>query len=327
MHGESESDHVIDLLKSIPLFKDLEDGDLWRLQDIVYERRYKKGESVFQENNPGSGMYIISKGTVAITVKIGEKEQELARLSKGVFFGELALLDSSPRSAGAIAIEESNLIAFFRPDLMDLLERAPKLGAHIIFKLNSLIASRIRGANENLQRKKKSVSVAVQDELVKESDDNFILKWVRRKQRRGDVGIMLKLPLFNELSPRAISSFKFKEFSERKGKTLQVKGSKDQNLFVVLEGTVTLYNDNNRKKVNCVLHGPCIFGSTSLLDPGKRMVSAVATTNVRGQIIQPKDLQRIMNRNPEAAAVFLLGLSADLSALLRGANARIKEVK
>jgi len=97
-------------------------------------------------------MYIVQEGTVAIYKGSSENErEELAKLANGEFFGELALLDESPRSATAMALEDSKILGLFRPDLLELIDRKPRLGNKLLFNLSLLIGERLKHTNEELQ--------------------------------------------------------------------------------------------------------------------------------------------------------------------------------
>jgi CRP-like cAMP-binding protein len=74
----------------------------------------------------------------------------LSELNAGDFFGEIALLDASPRTAGAIALENSTIIGFYRPDLMDILKTKPAIGGKILLALSEVLATRLRSTNSEL---------------------------------------------------------------------------------------------------------------------------------------------------------------------------------
>ncbi|MEK7263154.1 MAG: cyclic nucleotide-binding domain-containing protein [Bacteroidota bacterium] len=135
------------VLKNVPIFSTLEKRELRNVTFIVHERTYVPGEHVFFQNDPGLGMYVIKEGEVSI--KLENPEKELARLSEGSFFGEIALMDESPRSASAVALTKCQLIGFFRPDLFKLIEKNPQAGLKIVMKLAQIIGERLRVANQN----------------------------------------------------------------------------------------------------------------------------------------------------------------------------------
>ncbi|MBU0713094.1 cyclic nucleotide-binding domain-containing protein [bacterium] len=150
------ADDIFKALKNVPIFSELNPREMNEIEKIIHRREYKKGEPIFRMGDPGLGMYIIIKGLVNI---VEEDEAgnttTLAVLKDGAFFGDLALLDEAPRSASAIADDDSDILGFFRPDFLDLLYRKSKLGIKILFSLAKIIGERLRRTNEQLAVLKK----------------------------------------------------------------------------------------------------------------------------------------------------------------------------
>ncbi len=140
---------VREVLRQMPMFKDLKNRELFQLERILHRRDYNVGETIFNQGDPGLGMYIIEEGVVDIVA--GSERQQLAELKAGDFFGELALLDDTPRTAAALAKTPCRLLCFFQPDLFDLLERTPRSGIKILFNLARILGERLIRANESLQ--------------------------------------------------------------------------------------------------------------------------------------------------------------------------------
>jgi CRP-like cAMP-binding protein len=141
------------VLSRVPAFADLSARELRGVAVIVHKREYKAGEQVFFQGDPGLGMYIIREGEVSIRIAEGEGEdKELAVLSDGDFFGELALLDEAPRSASAICRTDCSLIGFFRTDLFELIEQKSDLGIKIVLRLAEILAVRLRKADKELSK-------------------------------------------------------------------------------------------------------------------------------------------------------------------------------
>lgn len=135
-----------DILMSISIFEDLSKRELASVQRILHQRKYEPGEVIFRQEEPGMGMYIIQSGTVTI---LSEPEDFLlSELNDNDFFGELALLDDSPRSATAIAKTSCQMFVFFQPDLVGLIERDPRLGIKIVLRLARILVARLRNAND-----------------------------------------------------------------------------------------------------------------------------------------------------------------------------------
>ena len=83
-------------------------------EDALFQRfgkEFKKGDVLFREGEPGREMYVIQAGRVNITKKVRETEKILATLGAGEFFGEMAILNNKPRSAGAAMIRGNVEIA------------------------------------------------------------------------------------------------------------------------------------------------------------------------------------------------------------------------
>lgn len=151
---EKEEENIYTVLKKIPIFKDLSKKELRAIERILHKRTYKPDEVIFREGDPGVGMYIIEQGHVNII--LGKEEKLLAVLSNGEFFGEIALLSETPRTATALAAIETYLLGFFQSDLFGLLETNPRMGNKILHRLAQMIADRLRFSNlENQQLKLK----------------------------------------------------------------------------------------------------------------------------------------------------------------------------
>ncbi|MBD3422112.1 MAG: cyclic nucleotide-binding domain-containing protein [Chitinivibrionales bacterium] len=144
---------LLELLKLLPMFEGLNQQELIQISRALHERKYHKGETVFKENEPGAGMYIIEKGEIAIIKELqGDNSITLAILKEKSFFGELALLDEIPRSASAAVEKDAILLGFCKPDLEKLIERNPRLGAKILSNLARLICRRLLQANANMEQ-------------------------------------------------------------------------------------------------------------------------------------------------------------------------------
>ncbi len=121
-------------------FANLAPRELKEVAAIVHKREYRSGEPVFYQGDPGLGMYIVKDGEVSIVIQGKDgNERELALFSDGDFFGELALLDESPRSANAVCKAECTLIGFFRPDLFELIGYATGKGLRAVISTNGTL--------------------------------------------------------------------------------------------------------------------------------------------------------------------------------------------
>ena len=92
-------------LKNSALFSALTPLELKIVDGLLHERRYLTDEIVFDEGEEGQALYLIMSGRVVISKVHQGNKQVVAELGPGSFFGDLALLDNSPRNAQARAIE------------------------------------------------------------------------------------------------------------------------------------------------------------------------------------------------------------------------------
>jgi CRP/FNR family transcriptional regulator, cyclic AMP receptor protein len=144
---------IIDLLRALPVFEGLSTNELVQVERVLHERRYNADEIVFNEGEPGAGMYIVNKGEIAIVKSIENgKTIQLALIPQRSFFGEIALLDEIPRSASARATTETLLFGFSKPDLESIIDRNYRLGFKIISNLSRLVCRRLIKANENTEQ-------------------------------------------------------------------------------------------------------------------------------------------------------------------------------
>ena len=150
-HWNKEENLSKIVLRQIPVFHDLSEKQFQEVETLCHRRRYKSGENVFKKNAPGEGMFIILSGNIEIFfIDKSGHEKVLAELGSGEFFGELSLLDSDTRSATATAKNDSQLLAFLRPDLQSLSKRNPQTGNKILFNLAQIIATRLRKTSDQL---------------------------------------------------------------------------------------------------------------------------------------------------------------------------------
>src|SRR5215510_4248225 len=148
----TREESLSEMLRNIPLFQNLTPKELRILERVLHIRTYEAEQSVFMETEPGAGVYVIRSGRVDIVLNHNtEQPLTLAELEPGDFFGEMALLGYTSRSATAVVRERSELIGFFHPDLIELLNVHPSMGAKISFGLAKTLAERLRYTNAQLR--------------------------------------------------------------------------------------------------------------------------------------------------------------------------------
>jgi CRP/FNR family cyclic AMP-dependent transcriptional regulator len=141
-------DAVKSLAMNVPLFNGLSTSDLNALCGMMIRKQFKAGEViVHEEEEKGQTFFIINSGVVHVAVMTSEgKNAILATLRRGDFFGEMALLDGEPRSASVVAAQQCDVFLLYRRMFLDILERFPKIGVHLLIEMSK----RIRRANRHI---------------------------------------------------------------------------------------------------------------------------------------------------------------------------------
>lgn len=156
---KAESRSILEALKENVLFCTLTPRELNYVATMVYERVYEPDEVIFHQNDRGFGMYLIVRGSVGIKTENRRQEVLVTTLGKGSFFGELSLIEpDNIRSASAIAMERTVLIGFFKPDLMEILERKPGIGVKILLQLSIVLGRRLLETTEKISRATEDVA-------------------------------------------------------------------------------------------------------------------------------------------------------------------------
>jgi CRP/FNR family transcriptional regulator len=140
---------AVELLKSVALFGDLEEGELERFSHVAVPRSFPAGTRVFHEGDNSDACYIVKDGSFRVTREHSDgRAITLATLGPGEIFGELAMLDGDRRSASAEALTDGELLALPAGDFRSLLARHPE----IALKLVAGLVRRLRAANVRLSR-------------------------------------------------------------------------------------------------------------------------------------------------------------------------------
>lgn len=136
---------AIDTLRRVPFLAPLADDDLGWLAARLRPRQYRAGTTIFHRDDPGTTLHVIERGTVKLMLPSPEgREITVVLLGAGDFFGELALLDSGPRSASAVALEATDTLTLERDQFVALLEAHPQ----VALRLLGVLGERLRRADD-----------------------------------------------------------------------------------------------------------------------------------------------------------------------------------
>ena len=125
--GQAEMGLLARALRKVDFFSPLNVGQLDEVLPYISLYGYDSGETVFRQGEPGDAFYIIHTGKVAIRVKSGflSLRKTVAELGPGSFFGEIALISQSPRTATVRVVEPSQLFTLVAADFQFVLKQNP----------------------------------------------------------------------------------------------------------------------------------------------------------------------------------------------------------
>lgn len=144
LFSKDEDSPRIRQLRSLSLFSTLSSRELKTVDGLLHERAFLQGEVIFDEGDEGQALYIVESGKVLICRQGKANNGRIAELGPGRLFGELALLDNSPRAAQARAAENSSLAVLFRDDFLGLLQTHAVIASKISLQLARHIGQRLR---------------------------------------------------------------------------------------------------------------------------------------------------------------------------------------
>ena len=138
-------------LGTIHLFRGLTERGLERIAAIAVEETHARNTLVFREGDSGQKLYLILEGKVRISRNLaGMGEEALAILGPGDAFGEMSLIDDTPRSADAHVHERCRLLVITREAFEDLLFIHKDLAYEILWNFVRILSQRLRETNDKM---------------------------------------------------------------------------------------------------------------------------------------------------------------------------------
>ncbi len=139
------------VLRACSLFQSLGSDQLHKVAAIAKHRDLAAGEAIFREGDPGNEMYVVVAGRVRISKNVqGVGEEALTILDAGAYFGEMAVVDDSPRSADAIAHTTCALAVLGREELDQVMFIDKDLAYDLLWTFVRTLSSRLRETNEKI---------------------------------------------------------------------------------------------------------------------------------------------------------------------------------
>src|SRR3954462_7464782 len=150
----------VEMFSGIDLFEILHEEDKIALAGVIDYEKLEAGQALFQTGDPGESLFILHSGEIELYIKDTAGQKIVLTIARpGELFGELALLDSGPRSATALALTDAGLLVLDRDDLLLLFQKRPDAALHMLAAMSGmtrkgdqLLRTRVsRNANEEMQ--------------------------------------------------------------------------------------------------------------------------------------------------------------------------------
>ncbi len=144
-HDQKVGVAIINLLRGLPIFEGLGDGELRKIARLFTQKLYRPGEKIFNKGDSGNEAYVVMRGQVDIVLE--EKGKPIATIGNGQIFGELAFLDGAARVAMAVASQASIVLVIQRSAFNVLAQREPHLGMMVMRNVAMELSNRLRRSN------------------------------------------------------------------------------------------------------------------------------------------------------------------------------------
>lgn len=138
-------------LARFPLFAGADAAQREAIVERLAEERHPAESVLFSEGDPGDKLYLVTEGAVRISTVVSQGEEALAVMRPGSWFGEMSLIDDQPRSAFAIAQEDSVVMTLSRAEFTDLLQGDARLAIAVLSALARTLAVRLRETNDQVK--------------------------------------------------------------------------------------------------------------------------------------------------------------------------------
>lgn len=166
----AEINFTLDTLKNIPLFRQLSYQQLVRIMNLTRIIPFSAGDTLCEQGDMANELFVILRGEI----ELSSNGSLITHLSSGTHFGEMALIDATPRSATALASTDGKLLVITRDDFFEILRKEAPLAVKLLWSFVQELSTRLRQTNSDLAAIREGVEEVEADELIEhdEHDDD-----------------------------------------------------------------------------------------------------------------------------------------------------------
>ena len=137
-----------DVLRNKSLFSEFSDVELDQFLGLADPEQFTEGQCIVRQDSSGDCMYVVVSGHASVVHHKDGYSVDLAVLKPGDFFGELALVDSGPRSADVVSLDASMLLKVSKAGLAALSGVYPTVAFKLLIAIGRIMVERLRKSNQ-----------------------------------------------------------------------------------------------------------------------------------------------------------------------------------
>ena len=291
------------------------------------EKKFGKDEVIFREGDHGTSFFQIVEGSVGVYVNYGLADQrKLTELGNGQYFGEMAVIETWPRSTTIVAEEDTSVYEIQEDELNAYFKEQPDK----IYALMKHLGGRIRSLT-NEYRELNAVLTELRGFLDKKDATLAakVMKYIGIYNASQKSLIKPSVESLREPAPSTVEKAVLPVESYRKGTVIFKRGELGDCMYAVHGGSVGIYSDygtDNEQKLTSLMAGT-FFGEMGMLDEEERSATAIAEMDETiVEIIHKDDLEKLFESNPVEVDQILRHLSHRLRLLTNDYLAACKNV-
>lgn len=291
-------------LRKLDLWSALTDEQIFQLSRAARDEFHPKGTKIFDYGSNGADIYALEEGKIGIYRPTHYGTYHLGTLGPGTVFGEVNFISHAERSGDARAVEDAHILRLDAQELELVIEQFPDLGVRIYSMFWQGLASKLRGANEQLRTFFSSDAAS----------ENFLKMRAAEETEAGtvDVNSEDKIELLREQGLSGAELTTLAKFSDVKrfeaGNYLFHEGDPGHEMYTVLEGHVLIskFIQGGGEEALAILGRGDFFGEMSLVDGEPRSADAKAHKGPATVIaFDNETLNEVMSMDPVAALDFM----------------------
>jgi CRP/FNR family cyclic AMP-dependent transcriptional regulator len=310
-------------LYATPLFSSLTDEELEAIAPSFKRVLLEPGSSLFREGDSDASMFIVRRGEIEIWKSDAQMQRHvLIRMTAGMLFGEMAVVETRSRSANATANSEVDLVSLPAVAFAEICETHPHIGAKIQSALLKLISQRLRATSTELYGAPQQ-----SDTKSDEAESAGIPQQHRPVELQEIAGLITSIPVFREMAPIDYDALApiLKQVLFEPGEHLILAGNVEPSMYLIASGQLEIWNQQpgQPKFSLAMVSAGSSIGEMALFEDAPRSANVTATTPVVALIVTRNALNRLTGVRPGVAVKFNRAILETLSMRLRSTSARL----